>query len=183
MVHSFDQFIQLLIQVRTSVLSYKPIFVKGFNKRSVRFERLMKRNSNFSRFVLLGNPNVKWKVYNWKLFLFEATCFTKKIYDNEDFSGDFPCARFNCTGPKCLHSLRCDEVRVGFPFNLTAPLGEGGFATVFRGEFHGGEAAFKFIPIVKEGYEYEDTSVGICEYDQKEKINKITRFIYLDTFC
>ena len=67
-------------------------------------------------------------------------------------------------------------MRTGFPFNLTAPLGEGGFATVFRGEFHGGEAAFKFIPIVKEGYKYDVYSVGIYEYWRQEKIKKTTKF-------
>ena len=98
-----------------------------------------------------------------------------------EYTGNFPCSLFNsCSG--CPHELKVNDVRTGFPFNLTAPLGEGGFATVFRGEFHGGEAAFKFIPIMKEGYKYGYTSVGIWEYDQKEKINKITRFIYLDMF-
>ena len=69
--------------------------------------------------------------------------------------------------------MTVNDKRTGFPFNLTSPLGEGGFATVFRGEFHGGEAAFKFIPIEKEGYKYSIRSVGIWEYHQQEKINKI----------
>ena len=56
------------------------------------------------------------------------------------------------------------------------PIGEGGFATVFRGAFHDGEAAFKFVPIEKDGYKYKDTSVGIYEYKKQEKINKITDF-------
>ena len=73
--------------------------------------------------------------------------------------------------------MKVDEKLVGFPFNLTAPLGEGGFATVFRGDFHGGEAAFKFIPCEKEGYKYDNgnnTSAGIWEYKQQGKIYKIT---------
>ena len=68
--------------------------------------------------------------------------------------------------------MKVNDVRTGFPFNLTAPLGEGGFATVFRGDFHGGEAAFKFIPIEKDGYKYELYSTGIWEYSQQEKITK-----------
>ena len=91
------------------------------------------------------------------------------------YTGNFPCSLFNsCTG--CSHALKANDKRVGFPFKLTAPLGEGGFATVFRGDFHGGEAAFKFIPIVKDGYEYDLDSVGIHEYFQQEKINKVTKF-------
>ena len=72
----------------------------------------------------------------------------------------------------CSDALKVNDKRNGFPFNLTSPLGEGGFATVFRGEFHEGEAAFKFIPIEKDGYKYERYSVGIWEYYQQEKINK-----------
>ena len=92
------------------------------------------------------------------------------------YSGNFPCSRFNCTQANCSHALKVNDVRNGFPFKLTAPLGEGGFAKVFRGDFHGGKAAFKFIPIVKEGYKYDIYSVGIWEYYQQEKINKITKF-------
>ena len=72
--------------------------------------------------------------------------------------------------------MQCDEERTGFPFELIEPIGEGGFATVFRGAFHDGEAAFKFIPVDLDGYKYENTSVGIYEYDNQEKINKITIF-------
>ena len=89
-----------------------------------------------------------------------------------EYTGNFPCSLFNsCSG--CPHELKVDDVRNGFPFNLTAPLGEGGFATVFHGDFHGGEAAFKFIPIPdKDGYEYKWKSVGCHEYHKQEKINR-----------
>ena len=94
-----------------------------------------------------------------------------------EYTGNFPCSLFNsCSG--CPHELKVDDVRNGFPFNLTAPLGEGGFATVFHGDFHGGEAAFKFIPCKKEEYAYKYTSVGIWEYNQQEKINKRVKFNY-----
>ena len=72
--------------------------------------------------------------------------------------------------------MRCDEKRSGFPFELTEPIGKGGFATVYRGAFHDGEAAFKFVPIEKDGYEYDRYSVGIYEYSQQEAINKIAKF-------
>ena len=67
-------------------------------------------------------------------------------------------------------------MRVGFPFELIEPIGEGGFATVYRGAFHDREAAFKFVPVDLNGYKYKRSSVGIYEYDQQEKINKITKF-------
>ena len=67
-------------------------------------------------------------------------------------------------------------MRTGFPFELIEPIGEGGFATVYRGAFHDGEAAFKFVPIDLNGYKYERQSVGIYEYDKQEKISKITKF-------
>ena len=100
----------------------------------------------------------------------------------DEYSGDFPCSRFNSC-PGCSHALKANDKRIGFPFNLTTPLGEGGFATVFRGHFHGGEAAFKFIPINdREGYEYDAGSVGIHEYVQQEKIKEITKFKQFNIF-
>ena len=64
-------------------------------------------------------------------------------------------------------------MRTGFPFELIEPIGEGGFATVYRGKFHQREAAFKFIPINTNGYKYDNTSVGLHEYYKQEKINKL----------
>ena len=81
--------------------------------------------------------------------------------------------------------MKCDDTRNGFPFELIEPIGEGGFAAVFRGAFHDGEAAFKFIPIHDfDRYEYGVHSAGIHEYNQQEKINKTTKFSnFLTFFC
>ena len=68
-------------------------------------------------------------------------------------------------------------MRSGFPFELIERIGEGGFATVYRGKFHQGEAAFKFIPIDLNEYKYKATSFGIYEYYQQEKINKLNYLI------
>ena len=72
----------------------------------------------------------------------------------------------------CQHYLKRDEQRSSFPFELFEKIGEGGFATVYRGAFHDGEAAFKFIPIKMDGFKYFTSSIGIYEYSQQEKINK-----------
>ena len=77
---------------------------------------------------------------------------------------------------RCPHNLQCDEERRGFPFELIEPIGEGGFATVYRGAFHNGKAAFKFVPVDLDGYQYRYDSVGIHEYYQQERINKIIEF-------
>ena len=69
--------------------------------------------------------------------------------------------------------MKCDEQRPSFPFELSERIGEGGFATVYRGAFHESEAAFKFIPIETDGFKYGTSSVGIYEYSQQEKINNI----------
>ena len=112
---------------------------------------------------------------------FKAICFTKKVGKLDGFSGNFPCSQFDSC-PGCLHSLKCDEKRNGFPFELTEAIGEGGFATVYRGKFHKGEAAFKFIPIANEGYKYDYDSTGIYEYGKQKKINKITEWTIFDDF-
>ena len=83
----------------------------------------------------------------------------------------------------CQHYLKCDEQRSPFPFELIEIIGEGGFATVYRGAFHDGEAAFKFIPIETDGFKYGTSSIGIYEYSQQEKINKTTDFNILLYFC
>ena len=67
-------------------------------------------------------------------------------------------------------------MRSGFPFELIEPIGEGGFASVYRGKFHQDEAAFKFMPIDLNEYKYKSFSVGIHEYYQQEKIIKINYF-------
>ena len=118
------------------------------------------------------------------IFTLKATCFTKKVYDYEpeNYSGNFPCSNFNCTISNCPHNLKCDEKRTGFPFELVEPIGEGGFATVYRGKFHQGEAAFKFIPIDLDGYKYDVNSVGIYEFYQQGNINKI-KILFFYYFC
>ena len=67
--------------------------------------------------------------------------------------------------------MKPDEQRSGFPFELIEPIGEGGFAVVFRGTFHNGEAAFKFVPIDLDGCQYDMSINGIHEYQQQEMIN------------
>ena len=59
----------------------------------------------------------------------------------------------------------------GFPFKLENRLGKGGFASVYRGKFHGGDAAFKFIKVNEEGYTYDWHAKGCREYTQQEMIN------------
>ena len=51
------------------------------------------------------------------------------------------------------------------------PLGEGGFAKVFKARFHGKIVAMKFIPLdkFKDGYEYKFGSYGFHEYYNQEK--------------
>ena len=60
----------------------------------------------------------------------------------------------------------------GFPFKLENRLGKGGFASVYRGKFHEGYAAFKFIRVNEEGYTYDWHAKGCREYTQQEMINK-----------
>ena len=116
-----------------------------------------------------------------KFISFQATCFTKKVNDQEErWSGNFPCSKFQCTRPNCHHYLKVDEKRFGFPFELIEPIGEGGFAKIYRGKFHEDEAAFKFIPIDHiDQYKYNDLkSVGVYEYKQQEEVNKNEIFVF-----
>ena len=86
-------------------------------------------------------------------------------------TSNFHCRNFNCPG--CNHSLVNGQPITGFPFQLTEELGQGGFARVARGQFHQGEAAFKFIPIREDGYKYERDDFGCYEYCQQEMIKKL----------
>ena len=102
---------------------------------------------------------------------FQATCFTRPIgYSNDPaYSGDFPCTLYNCPG--CPHQLVAGQNNAGFPFDLEDEIGKGGFASVYRGRFHQGHAAFKFVPIKKEQtYTYDTDEVGCYEYHQQEMV-------------
>ena len=85
------------------------------------------------------------------------------------YIGDFPCTLYNCPG--CPHQLVTDQNIAGFPFELEEEIGKGGFASVYRGRFHQGHAAFKFVPIKNEQtYEYDMYAVGCYEYWQQEMV-------------
>ena len=109
----------------------------------------------------------------------------------EEFDGQFHCARFNCKG--CNHRLvdgqlekRNQGFRINlnfqkktlfrqdknslnrFPFKFEEQLGSGGFATVYKGLFHGVESAFKVIPLKKEEHKYNIKSYGCHEYYNQE---------------
>ena len=104
---------------------------------------------------------------------FQAICFTRRIGDNHGpaFSGKFTCALYNCPG--CHHSVFCGENVVGFPFELEEEIGKGGFASVYRGKFHQGKAAFKFVQIKDEQtYTYDRDAVGCYEYYQQKRVMK-----------
>ena len=104
---------------------------------------------------------------------FKAICFTKpiKYFVEAEYSGNFPCYLYNCETPKCNHFLASDRKMTGFPFKLESRLGKGGFASVYRGKFHEGYAAFKFIRVNEEGYTYDWHAKGCREYTQQETIN------------
>ena len=76
---------------------------------------------------------------------------------------------FDCPG--CNHRLVNGQI-VCFPFELIEELGRGGFARVYRGRFHQGEAAFKFIRIREESYNYDREDAGCHEYWQQETVKK-----------
>ena len=86
---------------------------------------------------------------------------------NGGYSGNFPCEDFACNG--CPHRLVSGR-KFKFPFKLIKPLGEGGFATVYSGQFHKNIAAFKFIPVpeLHSGKRYNWDACGCYEYDQQD---------------
>ena len=55
---------------------------------------------------------------------------------------------------------------------MIGPLGEGGFAKVFKAKFHGKDVAMKYIPLdkVKNGYQYRKGSYGLHEYINQEQV-------------
>ena len=59
-----------------------------------------------------------------------------------------------------------------FKPNLIEQLGEGGFAKVFKANFHSEDVAMKYIPLdkVKDQYEYKQSSYGLHELDNQEEV-------------
>ena len=108
---------------------------------------------------------------------------------SSEYSGNFPCSLFNCPG--CSNSLVPGQNVIGFPFTLTEKLGQGGFACVFRGKFHQGEAAFKFIPIEEQKEVYNHYAVGCHEYDEqirahaelKSLVDKPYGYLFVKIVC
>ena len=47
-------------------------------------------------------------------------------------------------------------------------LGSGGFATVYKGWYHGVERAFKVVPLDEKNYQYNIKSYGCHEYYNQE---------------
>ena len=87
----------------------------------------------------------------------------RELNDLNLYTGDFPCALYNCTG--CHHSLVCGQEITGFPFELEEEVGKGGFASIYRGRFHQRNAAFKFVKIQdSQNYTYKSNEVGFYEY-------------------
>ena len=123
-------------------------------------------------------------------------CYAKRILNywgsdlGPDFDGKLDCARFNCGG--CDHglvdgkppkrNLRLTKISIlhelyfwqklnplkRFPFIFERQLGSGGFATVYKGLYHGVERAFKVIPLNEENHKYNITSYGCHEYYNQE---------------
>ena len=66
-----------------------------------------------------------------------------------------------------------------FEPDLIELLGEGGFAKVFKANFHGRVVAMKYIPLdkIKDGYEFKETSYGFHEYANQEKVYSLLSFV------
>lgn len=62
-----------------------------------------------------------------------------------------------------------------FKPDLIEPLGQGGFAKVFKAKFHGKICAMKYIPLdkVKDSYTFDVGSYGLHEYVSQEKFRKL----------
>ena len=59
-------------------------------------------------------------------------------------------------------------------------LGSGGFATVYKGLYHGVERAFKVVPLDEEKHEYNIKSYGCHEYYNQENNLKSKRSFIVD---
>ena len=86
-----------------------------------------------------------------------------KYYKSETIFGTFPCPsnKPNCC-PSCPAAIT-DERRSGLPFKFTKKLGKGGFASVFVGKWNNEDAAFKMIPIKRDGKKFTTNSNGPYE--------------------
>ena len=64
------------------------------------------------------------------------------------------------------------KVKSTFKPDLIEELGQGGFAKVFKANFHGKHVAMKYIPLdkVKNDYEYRVHSYGCHEYVLQENV-------------
>ena len=74
-------------------------------------------------------------------------------------------------------STKSDETEKSrFKPDLIEPIGQGGFAKLFKAKFHGDFVAMKYIPLdkVKDGYEYDKNSYGFHEYQNQETARAIT---------
>ena len=123
-------------------------------------------------------------------------CYVRKIVAGNgtdlgsEFDGHFYCSRYNCEGcdhrlvdgeppkrnqgfeisfnvPKALFWQNLIPLK-RFPFRFERQLGSGGFATVYKGLFHGVERAFKVIPLDEEEHKYNVKSYGCHEYNNQE---------------
>ena len=66
-----------------------------------------------------------------------------------------------------------------FPFEFERQLGSGGFATVYKGLFHGVERAFKVVPLDEEKHKYNIGSYGCHEYyNQENDLKSRTTFTF-----
>ena len=120
-----------------------------------------------------------------------------------DFDGQFDCVRYKCNG--CDHglidgeppkrNLRLSKISTfhelyvwqnlnplkRFPFEFERQLGSGGFATVYKGLFHGVERAFKVVPLDEEKHQYNVESYGCHEYYNQENDFKSRTFLKVNS--
>ena len=62
-----------------------------------------------------------------------------------------PTGNPNCC-PSCPSSITYEK-KSGLPFNFIKQLGQGGFASVYKGDWNNKKSAFKVIPTKKDGKE------------------------------
>ena len=69
-----------------------------------------------------------------------------------------------------------ENKKSGFKPDLIEPIGQGGYAKVFKARFHGSFVAMKYIPLdkVKDEYAYKTVSYGLHEYFNQVKVFPVT---------